>query len=258
MKVSVRDMRNGHFRTSLILILILLILIPLGCAASDQQMEYTSMKAASKSKDIAAEDVVHLIVDGGSYVSSLNHDYQISWHSGMTVADALKTSGVVKLHENQDAVVSVSDVSLDPSMGFSIKLNNKELEIPQQLNKTIYANDKLVIFVEKVKVESSKESKSEITISLKGNKENANKMLTFVIPWPQTAKISVLLDQFGPVKLSTDGSKIISIWDEKISDPSDVRITNNGKVVSTEQLKDTDIAPNSKLTIEWNPMIEKP
>lgn len=250
MKVRVREMRQGHFRTGIIPLLLLLVLIPLSCTTSKQETQRESMKAAAIEE---VKDTVVLDVDGGTYIPDLTHHYELNWESGMRVSDVLKASGVIKLSEDQKSIASVSDASLDPNMAWGVTLNDKELLIPQQLNKQVYAKDRLVVYVKKLEVKTSSAAASDITITLQEAQNHAKvHTSTFVIPWETSSKLTDILNQFGPVELSPDHTAIQSIEDDPITEASDVRVSLNGERVDVSKLDAIRIEPASHLTIEWN------
>ncbi|QOS80035.1 hypothetical protein JNUCC31_03545 [Paenibacillus sp. JNUCC31] len=84
-----------------------------------------------KAADSGGDDVVYqttlLKVSGGNIMPNLNRQYAGVYVQECTVRDVLKSSGIVRMSENNKFVVSVENVSPRMNQRWMIMVNDKEL-----------------------------------------------------------------------------------------------------------------------------------
>ncbi|MEN1987449.1 MULTISPECIES: hypothetical protein [Paenibacillus] len=93
--------------------------------AKDEVVIY--VKAADSSNEGVAYQTTLLKVSGGNILPSLNRQYAGVYVPECTVRDVLKSSGVVRLSENNKYVLSVENVSPRMNQRWVIMVNDKEL-----------------------------------------------------------------------------------------------------------------------------------
>ncbi|MGP3784650.1 hypothetical protein [Paenibacillus sp. 1A_MP2] len=85
------------------------------------------MKAADNGGDDVAYQTTLLKVSGGNIMPNLNRQYAGVYVQECTVRDVLKSSGIVRMSENNKFVVSVENVIPRMNQRWMIMVNDKEL-----------------------------------------------------------------------------------------------------------------------------------
>lgn len=113
---------------------------------------HVSNNKESSSIDKKITQIPHIIIqiNGDDYVPNLSKRITVDWKKNMTVTDALKQSGIMKLSDEDGTILAVSDVSLDDKMIWGIMINNREFQQLQALEKTLQVKDQITVFVKKI------------------------------------------------------------------------------------------------------------
>lgn len=68
-----------------------------------------------QSEDGHADDIT-LTIDGGTFIPDVTRSLHFDYTEGITVLQALESSGIVKLTEDRGKIQSVGEVSLDSTL----------------------------------------------------------------------------------------------------------------------------------------------
>lgn len=130
-------------RSKALVALILMMGLIVACSEISEQKRQGEGPSKSTSK-------VAIHIEGGSYIPNLSENITIDWKSGMTVTDALKQTGIVKISEEDTTILSVGDIALDSKMGWGILVNKKELKLSSAIEKVVGPDDTVVVFVKRL------------------------------------------------------------------------------------------------------------
>ncbi|CAH0118549.1 MULTISPECIES: hypothetical protein [unclassified Paenibacillus] len=130
----------------------LLLITGSACSPKEAlQTEAPRMESELKTEKVPTTT---LEINGGKIVPNLTNTIIADFKEGIKVRDILEGSGIVKVSEDGESIVSVNDVALDPTMEWGIKVNDKEVSA-EPLNHMLNENDRVEIFVKTTEVDPS-------------------------------------------------------------------------------------------------------
>ncbi|MDK8179292.1 hypothetical protein [Paenibacillus sp. UMB4589-SE434] len=225
-------MNNQRLRIgrSGILLVIALLLIA-GCASVQKEQPLMRQSAPAVS-----DTAVSVKIEGGTYVPNLSERLQIEWHNGLQVSEALKATGTIKLKEDGSGVASVGDASLDTNMSWGIYLNETELRTTADLSAELNNDDKILIFVKELDVDTSSVPMPSIDLSIDGGKLAPHLTNTYAIPWQENCTLADIFEQFGHIRMAENGTEIKQIGDKPLPKDTVARVKVNNKVIPSDQM----------------------
>ncbi|WP_251576449.1 hypothetical protein [Paenibacillus sp. MER TA 81-3] len=229
------------------LIALLLLLFTAACSKAPDQNDMISEENPVPTPKIAIK------IDGGSYIPNLSEHISLEWKSGMTVSEALKQSGSVKLAEDNITIASVGDVSLDSKMGWGILLNDEELRKPESMESHVQPSDSIVVFVKRHDVKTNAVPSPGFTLRIEGGKTVPEITNSYVVSWQEQMKVSDLVGEFAQIQLSSDGAEVTSIGKKKLDSSVTVNIKVNDKQLQPGEGMEQILEPDDRVELIISP-----
>ncbi|MCM3289613.1 hypothetical protein M3661_05665 [Paenibacillus sp. MER 180] len=232
--------RNYAEHSKVLVVLMLLICIITACSKTTEQEQQAEEQSSPASK-------VTVTIEGGSYIPNLSERIEIDWKSGMTVTDSLKQTGIVKISEEDGAIMSVGDVALDTKMGWGIVVNDEELRQPTAMEKIVGPGDTVVVFVKRMDVKTNSLPTAGLTLSIDGGTTIPEMTNTYVVSWKKNMNVNDLIDEFAQISLSDDGKQVLHIGQRKMEKTIDFTLKVNGKKMTVAEGRKLVLQPDDQI-----------
>ncbi|MCY9514766.1 hypothetical protein [Paenibacillus apiarius] len=229
------------------LLALLLLLFTAACSKAPDQNEMISQEKPVPTPKITIK------IDGGSYIPNLSEHISLEWKSGMTVTEALKQSGSVKLAEDHLSIASVGDVSLDTKMGWGILLNDEELRKPESMENSMQPNDSIVVFVKRHDVKTNSAPSPGFTLRIDGGKTVPEITNSYAVSWQEQMKVSDLIGEFALIELSPDGTDVTIIGNHKLDSSVTVNIKVNDTPMQLDKGLEQILQPDDRVELNISP-----
>lgn len=199
------------------IILLLLVILITGCS--------------SWNKDVGGAEEgtpgeVNMIVEGGTFISSMNQSLHIRYDEGMTVYEALDRVASLSMETNQ--ILSVGSIVLDDTLQWKVEKNNKEIS-SDKWGQSIKDKDSLKLtIVPATPIDMSQTDGSAVTLKLSGGSDNPDLRLTRARLYDPTLTVRDLLTSTDYVQLSDNKKYLQSIdgYTPRISERWVMKVNN--------------------------------
>ena len=220
------------------IILIVLVMLISGCSTWNEDVGGAEEGTPGE---------VNMIVEGGSFIPSLNQSLHFRYDEGMTVYEALDR--VASLSKESNQIISVGSIVLDDTLKWTVEKNNKEISA-DMWGQSIKDKDSLKLFVEAATpIDTSQTDGSAVTLKLSGGSDNSDLRLTMARLYDPTLTVRDLLISRDFVQLSDNKKYLQSIdgYTLRISERWVIKVNNKELV---EQGLDMILDPGDEVRVE--------
>lgn len=162
-----------------------------------------------QSEDGEAHDIT-LTIDGGTFIPDVKRKLHFDYTEGITVLQALESSGIIELAGDRSKIQSVGAVSLDSTLEWGIRLNDRELPSGDWA-KLLKAGDNILVCVKTVGSDAVNPNGASLLLTVNGGSQNPQLKRYFVHQYNENTTVRDLLQRSGLVELNKTGQYIVSV-----------------------------------------------
>ncbi|MGF7048551.1 hypothetical protein J2T13_003059 [Paenibacillus sp. DS2015] len=222
--------------------LIIAFMIVSGCSP-DQSTEVSIpiMQSASNSSGILIN------MEGNLIPSHVFKQLEQSLIPGVSIKEALNASGVVNI-SSDNQIESVTDVTLDPELEWSIEFNDKHLD-KENGDVTLQAEDNIIIAVQSIKASKSEDARYAVIFTINGGTIEPHISHSYINPYVEDQSIREVLRKTGVVVLSDNGKIILMVngYSPKAGEKWIMKVNNKTLL---ENGLDMKLQPQDEVNIE--------
>ncbi|MNN09642.1 hypothetical protein D3C81_1225310 [compost metagenome] len=148
-----------------------------------------------------------MTIDGGTFIPDVTRSLHYDYMAGLTARHALESSGIVRFTEDQSAIQSVGEVSLDSTLEWGTQLNDKELD-PSDWDHELKIGDKLLVYVKTVDSFEAIPQQASLLLIIDGG---SPKKKYYVNKYDDNTTVRDLLKRSGIVQFSPTNKSIVSV-----------------------------------------------
>ncbi|MED4957552.1 hypothetical protein ABEO75_15830 [Paenibacillus macerans] len=162
-----------------------------------------------QSEEGHADDIT-LTIDGGTFIPDVTRSLHFDYTEGITILQALESSGIVELTKDKGKIQSVGEVSLDSTLEWGIRLNDKELP-SRDWDKQLKAGDNILVCVKTAGSATAGQNGASLLLTVNGGSQNPQLKSYFVHQYNENTTVRDLLKHSGIVELNKTGQHIVSV-----------------------------------------------
>ncbi|MDU0332056.1 hypothetical protein RW092_17920 [Paenibacillus sp. 3LSP] len=162
--------------------------------------------AETQTTEVEHPHDITLMIDGGTFIPDVTRNLHFDYIDGLTVRHALASSGIVKFTEDQSAIQSVGEVSLDSALEWGTRLNDKELA-STNWDQELQMGDKLLVYVKTVDSYEAISPLASLLLIIDGGGQKKY----FVHKYSDNTTVRDLLKHSGMVQFNPNHKSIISV-----------------------------------------------
>jgi hypothetical protein len=162
--------------------------------------------AETQTTEVEHPHDITLMIDGGTFIPDVTRNLHFDYIDGLTVRHALASSGIVKFTEDQSAIQSVWEVSLDSALEWGTRLNDKELA-STNWDQELQMGDKLLVYVKTVDSYEAISPLASLLLIIDGGSQKQY----FVHKYSDNTTVRDLLKHSGLVQFNPNHKSIISV-----------------------------------------------
>lgn len=181
-----------------------IIIIASACARGQIMDQPTP--AETQTTEVEHPHDITLMIDGGTFIPDVTRNLHFDYIDGLTVRHALASSGIVKFTEDQSAIQSVGEVSLDSALEWGTRLNDKELA-STNWDQELQMGDKLLVYVKTVDSYEAISPLASLLLIIDGGSQKQY----FVHKYSDNTTVRDLLKHSGLVQFNPNHKSIISV-----------------------------------------------
>ncbi|MBM6995652.1 hypothetical protein IM700_008235 [Paenibacillus sp. DXFW5] len=182
------------------------IAIIVTACAQGQITDQTAPAEAQRTDKEQPHDIT-LTIDGGTFIPDVTRSLHYDYMAGLTARHALESSGIVRFTEDQSAIQSVGEVSLDSTLEWGTQLNDKELD-PSDWDHELKIGDKLLVYVKTVDSFEAIPQQASLLLIIDGG---SPKKKYYVNKYDDNTTVRDLLKRSGIVQFSPTNKSIVSV-----------------------------------------------
>lgn len=168
---------------------------------------------------------ITLTIDGGTFIPDVTRSLHYDYMAGLTARHALESSGIVRFTEDQSAIQSVGEVSLDSTLEWGTQLNDKELD-PSDWDHELKIGDKLLVHVKTVDSYEAIPQQASLLLIIDGG---SPKKKYYVNKYDDNTTVRDLLKRSGIVQFSPTNKSIVSVGGYTLQENERWILKVNGK-----------------------------
>lgn len=149
---------------------------------------------------------ITLTIDGGNFIPDVTRSLHYDYMDGLTARRALESSGIVRFTEDRSAIQSVGEVSLDSTLEWGTRLNEKELA-SDSWDQELRVGDKLLVYVKTIDSYEAIPQQASLLLIIDGG----NQKKYFVNKYDDNTTVRDLLNRSGFVQFNSNNKSIVSV-----------------------------------------------
>ncbi|WP_198524706.1 hypothetical protein [Paenibacillus phocaensis] len=173
------------------------------------QGQITDQPAPAETQRIEKEqpsDDITLTIDGGTFIPDVTRSLHYDYMEGLTARYALESSGIVRFTEDRLAILSVGEVSLDSTLEWGTRLNDKDLA-SSSWDQELKAGDKLLVYVKTVDSYEMIPQQASLLLTIDGGSQKKY----YVNKYDDNTTVRDLLKRSGIVQFNPNNKSIVSV-----------------------------------------------
>ncbi|MDU4698480.1 MULTISPECIES: hypothetical protein [Paenibacillus] len=149
---------------------------------------------------------ISLMIDGGTFIPDVTRSLHYDYRDGLTARRALESSGIVRFTEDRAAIQSVGEVSLDSTLEWGTRLNDKELA-SSGWDQDLQVGDKLLVYVKTVDSFEAIPHQASLLLIIDGGSQKKY----YVNKYDDNTTVRDLLKRSNIVQFTPNNKSIVSV-----------------------------------------------
>lgn len=153
---------------------------------------------------------ITLNIDGSTYIPDVTRSLHFDYMKGIILRQALESSGIVQFSEDRKSILSVGDVSLDSTLEWGVRLNDKDLP-PSAWDNPLQAGDVIFVYVKTVGSYAAIPKQASLLLRINGGSSKPGLRRYYVNKYEDNTTVRDLLKRSGIVKFNVNNTLIVSV-----------------------------------------------
>lgn len=153
---------------------------------------------------------ITLTIDGGTFIPDVTRSLHFDYMEGLTVRQALESSGIVRFTEDRKAIQSVGEVALDSTLEWGVWLNEKEMA-SSGWDQELQVGDEMLVYVKTVGSYSTIPQQASLLLTVNGGSQYPHLKQYYVNKYDENTTVRNLLQRSGIVQFNANNKYIVSV-----------------------------------------------